>query len=396
MEEAVYSKSFHDGEIIFDQGDDGNCAFIIELGRVEIYTRDGDIDTPISILGPGEIFGEMAVIDIARRSASARSIGDSKLTIVYREQLISRIKEADAIVRLLISVLLNRVRSNIKGNDNELDELLNTDVGGNVRAFQDRAMEKIRLERDIMKAVEDQNFTLNYQPIVDLEKKRLGGYEALVRWFHPTRGRVRPDHFLGLAEETSLIVPIGLWVFRQACHDLHRMQKQCDHKIFMSINISGRQMMSSTFFDDIEQIIREEDVPAEQVKLEITERVLVEGSLAVEWINRCREMGFLVALDDFGTGYSSLSYLSEFDIDNLKIDQAFIRKMNEDQKSRVLVETLTKMASGLGLSTIAEGIEEKHQLDELREMGIDYIQGYYYGKPEPYDDALRHLNAHFE
>ena len=107
-------------------------------------------------------------------------------------------------------------------------------------------------------------------------------------------------------------------------------------------------------------------------------------------------MGFLVALDDFGTGYSSLSYLSEFDIDNLKIDQAFIRKMNEDDKSRVLVETLAKMASGLGLSTIAEGIEEKDQLDQLRDMGIDYIQGYYYGKPEPYDDALRHLNAHFE
>ena len=211
MEEAVYSKSFRDKENIFNEGDSGDCAFIIELGRVEIYTTDGDVETPISILGPGEIFGEMAVIDVSKRSASARSVGDTKLTIVYREQLISRIKEADAIVRLLISVLLNRVRSNIKGNRNELDELLNTDVGGNVKAFQDRAMEKIRLERDIMKAVEDQDFTLNYQPIVDLDKKRLGGYEALVRWFHPTRGRVRPDHFLGLAEETSLIVPIGLW-----------------------------------------------------------------------------------------------------------------------------------------------------------------------------------------
>ena len=117
------------------------CAYI-ELGRVEIYTTDGDVETPISILGPGEIFGEMAVIDVSKRSASARSVGDTKLTIVYREQLISRIKEADAIVRLLISVLLNRVRSNIKGNRNELDELLNTDVGGNVKAFQDRAMEK--------------------------------------------------------------------------------------------------------------------------------------------------------------------------------------------------------------------------------------------------------------
>lgn len=396
MEESIYSKSFRDGEIIFDQDQDGDCAFIIEVGRVEIFIREGETITPLTILGAGEIFGEMAVIDVSKRSAGARSLGDTKLTIVYREQLLSRIKEADAIVRLLISVLMNRMRKNIKGNTSELDQLLNTDMGDNVKAFQDRAMEKIRLERDIMEAVEEENFTLNYQPIVDLHTKRLGGYEALVRWFHPTRGRVRPDHFLGLAEETSLIVPIGLWVFRQACHDLHLLQKQCDHKIFMSINISGRQMMSSTFFDDIQRIIDEEQVPAEQVKLEITERVLVEGSLAVEWINRCRQMGFLVALDDFGTGYSSLSYLSEFDIDNLKIDQAFIRKMNEDKKSRVLVETLTKMAKGLGLSTIAEGIEEKEQLEELRAMGIDYIQGYFYGKPEPLEDAIKHLNAHFE
>lgn len=396
MVQSIYSKSFREGELIFDQGDSGDCAFIVEVGRVEIFVRDGDTETPLTILGPGEIFGEMAVIDVCNRSAGAKSIGDTKLTIVYREQLLSRIKEADAIVRLLISVLLRRMRQNIKGGVSELDQLLGSDMGENVKVFQERAMEKIRLERDIMEAVEDQNFTLNYQPIVDLSTKKLGGYEALVRWFHPVRGMVRPDHFLGLAEETSLIVPIGLWVFRQACHDLHLMQKQCDHDIFMSINISGRQMMSSTFFDDIERIIEEEKVAAKDVKLEITERVLVEGSLAVEWINRCRRMGFMVALDDFGTGYSSLSYLSEFEIDNLKIDQAFIRKMNVDHKSRVLVETLTKMAAGLGLTTIAEGIEEKSQLDELREMGINFIQGYYYGKPEPLEHALRHLNARFE
>jgi len=397
-QERLFSKTYASGDIVFSQGDEGDCAYIIETGRVEVFVVDREVETPITTLGPGEIFGEMAVIDVGKRSASVRALEDAKLTVVYREQLYSRIRESDAIVRLLISVLLKRMRSSlaVESDFNSLDLLLSSGSGENLQEIQQKAVENLRLERDIMEAIEAEHFVLNYQPIVNLHTGKLGGYEALVRWNHPTRGRVRPDMFLGLAEETSLIVPIGLWVMRQACEDLAKMQKECDHEIFMSINISGRQMMVSSFFDDLMGIVKDTGVKPQNVKLEITERILVEGSLAVDWINRCRELGFLVALDDFGTGYSSLSYLSEFDIDNLKIDQAFIRKVTEDHKSRVLVEVLALMARGLKLSTIAEGIEEKDQLQICQELNIDYIQGYFYGKPEPYEDAIRHLNADFE
>ncbi len=397
-QERLFSKTYAIGELIFEQEDEGDCAYIIETGRVEVFVVDREVETPITTLGPGEIFGEMAVIDVARRSASVRAIDDCKLTIVYREQLYSRIREADAIVRLLISVLLKRIRSNLAGkNDfNSLEYLLSKGNGENLQEIQEKAVENLRFERDIMEAIEAEQFELNYQPIVNLHSGKLGGYEALIRWKHPLRGMVRPDMFLGLAEETSLIVPIGLWVMRQACRDLARFQIECEHEIFMSINISGRQMLVSSFFDDLLGIIEETGVKPQNVKLEITERVLVEGSLAVDWINRCRELGFLVALDDFGTGYSSLSYLSEFDIDDLKIDRAFIRKVAEDRKSRVLVEAVSQIARGLELSTIAEGIEEKEQLSICTELNIDYIQGYFYGKPEPYADAVRHLNANFE
>lgn len=386
-------KKYKKGDLIFRTHDEGDCAYIIDSGRVQIFTDSFGVEVAVSVLGPGEIFGEMAILDHSTRSASARALEDLQVSIVSRTQFQQRMDIADPIVRLLVSILLKRMRGNL-GVENKTSEKHQIDT----QESHNKVIDKIKFEAELFEALMDQAFLLYFQPIVRADTFKAVGFEALIRWQSESRGMVRPDLFMGVAEETSLIVPIGRWVFEKACESLRNFQTFLSSKagtsandIFLAVNISGKQFSDINFFQMLETTPKKFGVKEANIKLEITEKILLEGNIFFYWIEKCRSMGFPVSLDDFGTGYSMLSYLSDFNVDTIKIDQSFVRKLEQEPKTRIIVQAIISIAKGLRVEVVAEGVETEKQAIILRELGCNYLQGYYFGKPVSYQETLTYL-----
>ncbi len=247
-----------------------------------------------------------------------------------------------------------------------------------------QAVRQLQLENDLRRAIERQEFQLYYQSIVSLETNRIQGFEALVRWQHPEQGLVSPNEFIPIAEDTGLIIPIGLWVLRQACQQLKVWQTQFPRlqPITMSVNLSGKQFSQPDLIDDIDQIMRETGVEGKQLKLEITESVLIENSdSATEILQKLRDRQIRICIDDFGTGYSSLSYLHRFPITTLKVDRSFVTPLGTHQENNEIVKAIVNLGLNLGLSVVAEGIETPEQLQHLQQLGCHYGQGYWFSRP---------------
>jgi diguanylate cyclase (GGDEF)-like protein/PAS domain S-box-containing protein len=263
-------------------------------------------------------------------------------------------------------------------------------VGGKARyevfdsAMRNRAIARLDLENDLRSAVERQEFRVFYQPIVSLDSSRISGFEALVRWQHPRRGLVSPAEFISVAEETGLIIPIGQWVLREACRQIHQWQAQFPTilPLTISVNLSAKQFTQPDLKRQIEEILQETGLDASSLRLEITESVIMEDSeVATNMLSQLRTLGVQVLIDDFGTGYSSLSYLQQFPIDTLKIDRSFIGKMAAEGNGSEIVRTIMLLAREMGLQVVAEGVETSEQLAKLKAFGCDYAQGYFFCRP---------------
>ena len=242
--------------------------------------------------------------------------------------------------------------------------------------------ERVLMEREMRRAVEEKEFVVYYQPQIDLKTGKVIGAEALVRWKHPALGMVRPDMFIPLAEENNLIIPIGEEVLSQTCRAVRRWNEEGLLDWRVSVNVSGKQFLRPDIVDTIHHIITSNGLKPELIELEITESVLMSNPKVLgEKLITLKELGIEVAIDDFGTGYSSLSYLKTFPIDKLKVDQSFIHGILQDDQDRAIVQAIIAMAHALGLKTIAEGIESPEQGDILREMGCMQAQGYLYARP---------------
>lgn len=246
-----------------------------------------------------------------------------------------------------------------------------------------QTLEKTRSEDDLRKALEQEQFVLYYQPLVQLVDQQLIGFEALIRWEHPLRGLISPGDFIPLAEATGLIIPIGWWVLRSACEQMVQWQKNSAAKlIFVSVNITGKQFSQPYAGDIIAQILTETGLNPKCLKLEITESEIIENiALVLPTVERLKSLGVQLSMDDFGTGYSSLSYLHCLPVDTLKIDRSFIQGMESDRHQLELVKTIIKLAEVFELDLIAEGIETQTQCAELIELQCKYGQGYLFSKP---------------
>ena len=273
--------------------------------------------------------------------------------------------------------------------------------GGNRYRFFDPVMAEAAerrqtMETDIHLALARNEFSLFFQPIVDITENRLVGAEALIRWHHPRDGLIPPDTFIPLAEETGLIVEIGHWCLETACQQLVQWQKE-GKEYYISINISGRQIPDGLPPTRIASAIARHGIDASRLIIELTEGILLaDVHRARQWLIAVRQQGCRVYLDDFGTGYSSLSYLKRFPVDTIKIDKSFVRDMGSDTEDRTLVETIIVMARTLGMRVVAEGVETSNQLALLRSMGCHYTQGYYFSKPVPIGEfamAIERINA---
>ncbi|MBD2534143.1 EAL domain-containing protein, partial [Nostoc flagelliforme FACHB-838] len=241
----------------------------------------------------------------------------------------------------------------------------------------------LQLETDLRRAVERQELRIYYQPIVSLETEKIIGFESLIRWQHPKQGLVLPTDFISVAEETGLIVPIGYWVLREACNQMHQWQQQFPQtQLTISVNLSSKQLLQSNFTEQIYLILQETKLDPSRLKLEMTESVLIENTqsaTAILW--QLKEIGIELHIDDFGTGYSSLSYLHRFPISTLKIDRSFIKNMDTSSSYAEIVRTIITLAHNLSIDVIAEGIETVVQLEQVKKLQCKYGQGYFFSQP---------------
>ena len=252
------------------------------------------------------------------------------------------------------------------------------------QTMHDRAMERLQLEIDLRGAIERQELQVYYQPIVSLNSGRVAGFEALLRWQHPTRGFVSPSEFIPIAEETGLIISIGWWVLQQSCWQMRTWIEQFPDRppMIISVNVSGKQLSQTNLIEKIQYILSNTGLRAESLKLEITESLLVENiEAAAAILRQLKALGIKLSIDDFGTGYSSLSYLHRLPIDTLKIDRSFVNHVDCDPEKIEIIRTIVALAWNLGMDIVAEGVETKKQMFQLQALRCDYGQGYFFSKP---------------
>jgi diguanylate cyclase (GGDEF)-like protein/PAS domain S-box-containing protein len=269
--------------------------------------------------------------------------------------------------------------------------------GGSGYAMYDPQMhnalvQRLELEADLRVALERSELALHYQPTVDLLTGEIVGFEALVRWHHPTRGVVAPFDFIGIAETTGLIVPLGRWVLAEACRQAVAWGAGTGRRLKMAVNVSVRQFEDCDLAAMVSDVLAETGMPVDQLCLEMTESVLLtDTDENLTQLLRLKSLGVTLAMDDFGTGYSSLAYLRRFPMDTLKIDRSFVDRLGGDSEDVALVRTIVRLGQSLGMSTVAEGIEDAAQLDALQELGCDLAQGYFLSRPVPAAEAGRLL-----
>jgi EAL domain-containing protein (putative c-di-GMP-specific phosphodiesterase class I)/CRP-like cAMP-binding protein len=448
MNQDALIQTFSAGQWLFEAGDAGDVAYLVEEGEVVIALKSDEGVRPLAVYGPGSLFGEMALIDQAPRSASALALTDCRLRLISREQISHRTEQADPLLRVFLSVLMGNLRKTLHQLEQRregvtratppLRELLQEAADSAVRASASGshaaqvlsspqsaptpralqldlsavprvqaveagafkgALRALNLEQELGVAIRAGQLRLFYQPIMEINTERLAGFEALIRWIHPERGFISPGEFIPVAERSGLIVQMTRWIIGVACADLREMRERLlGHptlsahvleNLFVSVNFSSRDFLNQDLMAYVREVLASSALPPYSLKIEITESVLMSSPNEVrEALNLCRAHGASVAIDDFGTGYSSLSYLQSMPADTLKIDQGFIRPMHTDERHMALVESIIHLARRLNMKTVAEGVETQEDVDSLTALQCDYLQGYHFARPMPPKDII--------
>lgn len=251
-----------------------------------------------------------------------------------------------------------------------------------------RLMEKIERQSELKQAIADEQFLLHYQTQVSLSTDRIVGFEALIRWNHPTKGIISPAEFVSIAEETGLIVPIGRFVLKEACNQLKLWSIDGYHDLEVSVNISVRQFKDEGFVEMVKEVVTETEIDPKQLVLEITEPIVLEDmNYAITVMQELSVLGIRFSLDDFGTGYSSINYLKELPLSYLKIDKSYLDSISENKNNQKMVQAFVKLAQTIDLEVIAEGVENKGQVIFLKNIRCNKAQGYLYSKPVPKEEA---------
>ena len=380
---------FQPGELIFGEGAPGDAAYIIERGEVDISClRDGRM-VRLGLLGAGEIFGEMALIDDSPRTATARATEETEVLTVSPEQIQSKLQAADTTTSMLLRLLLKRFRG--------VQELIGAapapdrpagrtdDYDRHYAAFR----RHIKLEQELTDGISGGQLRLVMQPIIWLEGRGVAGYEALIRWQHPDRGLVSPGEFVPVAEAGGLIPDLDRWLFPAAFDALAQIHQRlaASERPFLSVNLSGLRFADLSVVADLRDALAASAVSAQHVKVELTEGALIGNpQIASAVLDGLKELGLGVAIDDFGTGYSSLSYLHRFPIDTLKIDRSFVTTMLGSETSLRIVR-IVGLAKALDMTIVAEGIENEPEVGALAGLECEYGQGYLFSKPLSPDAA---------
>jgi EAL domain-containing protein (putative c-di-GMP-specific phosphodiesterase class I) len=384
------------GHKVFSEGDSGRHAYLIERGAIRISAHRQGTDKEVALLGEGDMFGEIALIDRRPRTATATALEETTLIPISRELIVNKLRQSDPLLSYILEVVVERWRESLGGEPTVALPQFSPEEGiTNPKQF---AIDQLKIAQGLSDAIEREKFVVYFQPVVHLHNRHLAGFEALIRWNQPERGSTSQTGFIGIAENTGLIVPIGRWVLKTALESLGGFQSCMDAHhpgnpgLFMSVNVSARQLQEPGEVAVLIDTIRDSGVDPRRVKLEVTESALIDNpEAAATALRQLKSLGLMLAIDDFGTGYSSLSYLSQYPLDTLKIDQSFVFNMLVKESSRRITRAIASMAHELGMKCIAEGVAQEADIGALLEMRVEYGQGYYFSKPRPHAQISRYI-----
>jgi EAL domain-containing protein (putative c-di-GMP-specific phosphodiesterase class I)/CRP-like cAMP-binding protein len=423
MDSIEFQTTFDTDEYIFNEGDPGDCAYIIDNGMVEVsFDKDGR-KLVMATLTKGDILGEMAIIDRLPRTASARAIIPTVVTAIPLDYVSQKIEQSDPTVRMFLRLAMARYRDlnarlgqvfeglslgqddassdafasstmemkNVMSQLMDMQKRIDSAVTKPLYSesgslFGEKTLEITKLlvteEKLLKAAMTKKEFRLHYQPIVDLASNRIAGCEALVRWNHPSGELLLPSRFLTQVENSDLIIDLGYWIAEEACHFQSRLFNDFQHDLFVAINLSGKQFDDQFLVPSLAEIMDKTGARRDRIKFEITESLLIDNpELATQSLHQLKETGAKLAIDDFGTGYSSFSYLHRFPFDTLKIDRVFVGAMSRSEKSNQIVKSLVNLSHDLGMEVVAEGIESEHEAELMRNFKTTFGQGFYFSRP---------------
>lgn len=422
MDLRDFTTQFAENDFLFEEGDVGDCAYIIESGSVELSIDKGGKILVIATLGEGEVLGEMAIIDKRPRTATARALEETKTIAIPLDYIEQKIEAADPTVRLFLRLVMERYRdiharlshvlesmssSHDEAPGDEIDSPT-AEIRNIMSQYMDmqkritsalslstfkakksalgeetiKSTRKLVTEEKILKAaLKNDEFCVYYQPIVELETGKTVGCEALVRWNHPSGKLVYPAEFIERAETSGLIIDLGYWIAERACQFQSRLNSQFEQALFVTINLSGKQFDDSGLIQSLADIMDSTGAVREQIKFEITESLLLNNpELAGEALFKLKETRAKLVIDDFGTGYSSFSYLHRYPFDTMKIDGSFVQAMLRNKKSNEITKSLVNLSHDLGMNVVAECISSRSEAEMLRGYDTEYGQGFYFSK----------------
>lgn len=392
---------FRSDQVIFEAGDEAAAAYVIESGAVEVLQSTGNGYRRINMLSEGALFGEIALLDGGTRSATVRALTPTRVISINRSHLENLMGKTDPVVKYIVRILLEHVRRSAQGAPLEATTLssflapaaMSGDGPEAATKLHQDAIRILTLAQSLSNAIDGNQLELHYQPIIRFADRSLAGYEALVRWRHPTLGMVRPDEFIPLAEKTDLIHRIGEFVLNRALDDWPELRSLCgdlkNATPFMSINLSAPEFCRPGILGRIQESLETRQIPPAELRIELTETVIISNvQLVSEVVQRLRGIGVGIALDDFGKGYGGLDYLQALPFSCLKIDKSFVDKMETSERSKEIIQSTLDLAARLRMSTVAEGIEDEQTAQRLSDMRCAFAQGYYFARPMPVPSLL--------
>lgn len=392
---------FKKGSIVASKGAPLDHAYIISSGKIALISgtdlKDYQEDDGKYVeLEAGEIFGDVLLLTNQSNPVTCIAIEDSELVMISKEQFYDRIDRSDSFIQLLIEVLTKRISYFIDiHKERHADDLARIAKGfpwyqkniDDTEKLKFSRM-KLKVESDIFEAIENNLFSCEYQVITSMQSGAIKGFESLIRWENIAGSRVPPEIFIEIAEETSLIIPVSYWSIERSLADFSRILlapefAHCKEveSMFMSLNISAQVFDHKDFLSKLTDLCKKYNIDHSKIKLELTERVFMQDQKSVDTIATLKERGFKISIDDFGTGFSCLSYLTEIDVDSIKIDMCFVRKVFENKKCLSVVKNILHLCQQLKVEAIAEGIETEEHHELLKSLGCEYGQGYLYSRP---------------
>lgn len=407
---AFYKK----GSVLSAKGTQVDHAFIINSGKLALISGEDLADYEANkddyvVLDEGEIFGDVLLLSGKENPLTCIAIEDCEVIAISREQFYDRIQRSDGFIQLLIELLTKRLSYffDIHKSDNGKDlakvakdfPWYSKTLGDTPKLATSRM--KLRVESDIYRAIENDLFSCEYQVITCLQTGEIRGFESLIRWENIAGSRVPPEVFIEIAEETSLIVPVSYWSVERSLSNFSDILKMPElvgsrlaDEMFISLNISAQVFEDDAFLQKLSTLCDKYKVKPGQIKLELTERVFMKDQQSVDLIVTLRNHGFKISIDDFGTGYSCLSYLTHIDVDSIKIDMCFVRKVFENKKCMSVVKNILHLCRELNVEAIAEGIETERHHNLLKSLGCEYGQGYLYSRPLSTELLSEYIRSH--